>query len=130
MIISSFPAIQLLCFFERTTVAGGVPGAFNPGVAFVPHLPRVTQILSLRDFCSPPFHISSSSYLFCIRLCPAGPFLLQSTKRKKKSCQSHPSSRLMFFFFPGHLPEYPQKTAPANAGPDYFDWPPLLFTFR
>ncbi len=34
------------------------------------------------------------------------------------------------FFFPAHLPEYPPKTAPAFAGPDYFDRPPLLFTFR
>ncbi len=34
------------------------------------------------------------------------------------------------FFFPAHIPEDPQKTAPANAGPDYFDGPPLLFTFR
>ncbi len=34
------------------------------------------------------------------------------------------------FLFPGHLPEYPPKTAPANAGPDYFYRPPLLFTFR
>ena len=34
------------------------------------------------------------------------------------------------FFFPAHIPEYPQKTAPAFAGPDYFDRPPLLFTFR
>ncbi len=34
------------------------------------------------------------------------------------------------FFFPAHILEYPQKTAPAFAGPDYFDWPPLLFTFR
>ncbi len=34
------------------------------------------------------------------------------------------------FFFPAHILEYPQKTAPAFAGPDYFDRPPLLFTFR
>ncbi len=34
------------------------------------------------------------------------------------------------FFFPAHILEYPPKTAPANAGPDYFDWPTLLFTFR
>ncbi len=34
------------------------------------------------------------------------------------------------FFFPAHLHEDPPKTAPANAGPDYFDRPPLLFTFR
>ncbi len=34
------------------------------------------------------------------------------------------------FFFPTHLPEYPPKTAPAFAGPDYFDRAPLLFTFR
>ncbi len=34
------------------------------------------------------------------------------------------------FFFPAHILEDPQKTAPAFAGPDYFDWPPLLFTFR
>ncbi len=34
------------------------------------------------------------------------------------------------FLFPAHIPEDPQKTALANAGPDYFDRPPLLFTFR
>ncbi len=34
------------------------------------------------------------------------------------------------FLFPAHLPEDPQKTVPANAGPDYFDRPTLLFTFR
>ncbi len=34
------------------------------------------------------------------------------------------------FFFPAHIPEDPPKTAPAFAGPDYFDWPSLLFTFR
>ncbi len=34
------------------------------------------------------------------------------------------------FFFPAHIPEDPQKTAPANAGPDYFDRPTLLFTCR
>ncbi len=34
------------------------------------------------------------------------------------------------FFFPAHIPEDPPKTAPAFAGPDYFDRPTLLFTFR
>ncbi len=34
------------------------------------------------------------------------------------------------FLFSAHIPEYPPKTAPAFAGPDYFDRPPLLFTFR
>ncbi len=34
------------------------------------------------------------------------------------------------FFFPAHILESPPKTAPANAGPDYFDRPSLLFTFR
>ncbi len=34
------------------------------------------------------------------------------------------------FFFPAHILEYPPKTAPASAGPDYFDRPALLFTFR
>ncbi len=36
----------------------------------------------------------------------------------------------LVFFFPAHIPEDPPKTAPANAGPEYFDWPALLFTFR
>jgi hypothetical protein len=34
------------------------------------------------------------------------------------------------FFFPSHFPEYPPKTALSFAGPDYFDRPSLLFTFR
>ncbi len=43
----------------------------------------------------------------------------------KSSCRPHHG-----FFFPAHIPEDPQKTAPAFAGPDYFDRPTLLFTFR
>ncbi len=34
------------------------------------------------------------------------------------------------FLFPAHIHEDPQKTAPAFAGPDYFDRPSLLFTCR
>jgi hypothetical protein len=30
------------------------------------------------------------------------------------------------FFFPAHIPEYPPKTVPAFAGPDYFDRPPAF----
>ncbi len=33
---------------------------------------------------------------------------------------THPSSRFPFFH-PGHLPEYPPKTASAFAGPESFD---------
>ncbi len=32
------------------------------------------------------------------------------------------------FSFPAHILEDPPKTAPANAGPEYFDLPSLLFT--
>jgi hypothetical protein len=56
------------------------------------------------------------------------PFAVDQKEEKvlSKSSFSPPPG----FFFPAHIPEYPQKTAPAFAGPDYFDWPSLLFTFR
>ncbi len=128
--ISLFPAIQLHCFFERTTVAGGVPGAFNPGVAIVPLLPRVTQISSLRDFCSPYLSLLLLFLSFLYSPLPGGalPFAVDQKEVKVLSNLSFLPPH--GFLFPAHIPEDPQKTAPAFAGPDYFDWPPLLFTFR
>ncbi len=128
--ILAFPAIQLHCFFERTTVAGGVPGAFNPGVALVPHLPRVTQISSLRDFGSPYLSLLLLflSFLYSPLAGGALPFAVDQKEVKVLSNSSFLPPH--GFFFPAHIPEYPSKTAPANAGPDYFDRPSLLFTCR
>ncbi len=53
-------------FFDELSWPGVVLFAFNPGVALLPRLPRVTQISSLRDFCSPPFLISCSSHFLDI----------------------------------------------------------------
>ncbi len=61
----------------------------------------------------------------------AGGALPFAVDQKEVKVLSKPSFRPPHgFLFPAHLPEYPPKTAPANAGPDYFDRPSLLFTFR
>ncbi len=95
--ILAFPAIQLHCFFERTIVAGVFRVHSIPGLRSYLTYPGLLKYHPSGIFVPLTFLIFCSSYLFCIRLCPAGPFLLQSTKRKKKSCQSHPTSRLTVF---------------------------------
>ena len=61
----------------------------------------------------------------------AGRALPFAVDQKEVKVLSKPSFRPPHgFFFPTHILEYPQKTAPAFAGPDYFDRPSLLFTFR
>ncbi|WP_027586216.1 hypothetical protein [Prolixibacter bellariivorans] len=37
--------------------------------------------------------------------------------------QSDPFPRVMVLFFRTHIPEYPHKTNPVNAGPADFDGP-------
>ena len=48
--------------------------------------------------------------------------LLSWHKRTKRSSQSDPSARVMILSLRVHVPEYPHKITPANAGPAYFDW--------
>ncbi len=87
------------------------------------------------NFIPPGFLFASLSYLllflsFLYSPLSGGalPFAVDQKEEKVLSKSSfHPPH---VFFFPAHLHEYPPKTAPANAGPDYFDWPSLLFTFR
>ncbi len=62
----------------------------------------------------------------CIRLWPAEPFLLQSTKRKKKSCQSYPSSR--FPFFPSYTPMRGGSLIPPDFTRRYEQDPPSGFS--
>jgi len=46
---------------------------------------------------------------------------MRKTKQKESS-QSDPSTRVMVLPLLTHMPEFPHKTIPANAGPAYFDW--------
>ncbi len=108
----------------------GYSVCIQPGVSEVRTQPRVTQISSLRDFCSPYLShlLLFLSFLYSPLAGGALPFAVDQKEEKVLSKSSfHPPHG---FFFPPHLHEYPPKTVPANAGPDYFDWPALLFTFR
>ncbi len=109
------------------------PGLFclhSTRVAIVPLLPRVTQISSLRDFCSTYLSLLLLflSFLYSPLSVGALPFAVDQKEEKvlSKSSFLPPHG----FFFPAHIHEDPPKTAPANAGPEYFDRPALLFTFR
>ncbi len=68
------------------------------------------------------------AYLYSPLSGGALPFAVDQKEEKVLSKSSFSPPHV--FFFPAHIPEAPQKTAPANAGPDYFDRPSLLFTFR
>jgi len=59
--------------------------------------------------------------LFCPHTGRVHPFPVDE---KDEKISSKLSFRLRYgFFFPALIPEHPQKTAPANAGPGDFDGP-------
>ncbi len=131
-------------FFQHFSIAGhitaplfltnyrgrGYSVCIHPGVALVPLLPRVTQISSLRDFCSLYLSLLLLFLSFLYSPLPGGdlPFAIDQKEIKvlSKSSFLPPHG----FLFPAHIPEDPPKTAPAFAGPEYFDRPTLLFTCR